>query len=113
MTEDTYDIYGKTVTLDPNTGLPLLPGGFFWRIRKERMIDPPIKIELRRKKLLGSVLVQHAWGHRVSRRSIVHEAAFCYSRWVGECAQRRENQSRKRELNDLIGDYPPKSLAGR
>lgn len=110
---DTYMIYGTRVTLDPNTGLPQLPHRMFWRVARERTIRSPIRIEIRRKTWYGSREIEHAWSDTISESAILHEAAFCYTRWREECARRRVNKTRKRQLDDLIGDYPPKKLRYR
>lgn len=107
---DTYNIYGTSVTLDPDTGLPLLPHGMFWRVKRERVIDPPIRIELRAKTWYGSREIRHSWVDTIDEGAILHAAAFCYEQWREECATRRANRARSRQLDDLIGDYPPKKL---
>lgn len=107
---DTYMFYGTRVILDPNTGLPQLPPGMFWRVMRERIIDSPIRIELRRKTWYGSREVEHVWSGTISESVVLHQAASCYTQWREECAKRRVNKTHSRKLDDLIGDYPPKKL---
>lgn len=95
--------------LDPETGLPLLPDGYFWRVRSAHFRGHAY-VELRSsylkrhwlfwKKRLSTKIHEEMILTPISRPRILKEARECV-----EAVQ-------KHLVSDysLLGDYPPKSL---
>lgn len=97
--------YGN-YALDASTGLPVLPEGHFWRIR--RSLHPYAYIEVREKRRFGSRKITEiiAMQDELENRSVV----------LRKCAQaltqHRERIERARPKFTGYGDYPPKKYAG-
>lgn len=88
-----------TVEIDETTGLPVLPDGEFWRVRK--YTKDSLQVQRRRRRWLGSKLVDY-------------ELALTSPDYSGSVEGRiaeaaREVLSRP-NVRHLIGDYPPKRL---
>lgn len=90
--------------LDDATGLPVVPEGMFWRIRKT--INPFAHVELRRKLAIGSTLVERAVCYRfelTGPREILSTCAFVLN-------QVHKNRRLEKAAFKPWGDYPPRKL---
>ena len=96
------------VPIDAQTGLPVLPNGYFWRVSLASDSYGFFKffeVELRKKWRLGSLLeLKKTCGHnrfsdQVNRELIKGTAESVYVTWKVEDAALK-----------LTGDYPPKRL---
>lgn len=103
--------------IDPTTGLPELPEGYFWKVSRTEnpygLSEEPVFVELMRTSTFDGVLVLY---RRVTRftpfeeyvdfrdlkpRHIRSTAKSVYRAW-----------KRLQRSEELLGDYPPNSLQG-
>lgn len=88
---------------DTFTGLPGLPKGYFWRVR--RGSAEYLRLQMRKKTWFGSAVVE--WSvterHKASPTEL-REAASCILRKL----ERRSTQGA--DWKKYLGDYPPKML---
>lgn len=92
--------------IDPATGMPLVPSGFFFRIERFTLASSSytVRVELRKRRRFGSVSVENSLAdHKVS--GDVLRAAF---RCLGGIGNASLTKYDGRAL--LLGDYPPKRL---
>lgn len=97
------------MNIDPDTNLPQLPEGYFWRVRNADSMGD-VKVSLRKRMALGSRSVGHgyAFGRLYSHCGITAEkiqqaAVLIYLEWE----QKGEDRI---AYNEFAGDYPPKRL---
>lgn len=95
------------MTIDPNTGMPEVPEGYFWRVKKSLLTgDTFTDVELRVKWFFMSyVVASHPiYNSHVSAQSILEAAEYImlYSAW----SERRRGETKEH----LYGDYPPNKL---
>ena len=99
----------------PETGLPELPEGHFWRLAPEGY-GRGVEVEIRRKRLglrALSVLVAHGtiYGTGAFATSIPYERVEVED--VRRTAERvLETWASRSRGRSIFGDYPPKSLGG-
>jgi hypothetical protein len=92
------------MTIDENTGLPALPEGYFWNVRKDLEGDYHVTIRrgwhyLLSYKVQGSFIIRRP----LTKESLSEKAKYVYGKW--------QDRVRVRESDDsLTGSYPPKSL---
>lgn len=106
MASNTYDWYGVMVDIDPNTGMPTLPEGYFWRVKKNSDSYWLLDIQVRRQIWVGSILV--SWIHSMlgTEAEVLHQAAQL--RQSGTLEFKLRAHSRKKHVNPkVLGDYPP------
>lgn len=103
---DTYNWYGHIVELDDDTGLPVLPEGYFWRVKRNRMNgwplmnDWPLDVQVRRKTWFGSILVHWINCNKWTDAEILHQAAQCAALHLPGIIGPEDKR--------LLGDYPTK-----
>lgn len=89
-----------THNIDPRTGLPEVPEGYFWRVKPSS--GSYILVELRKKTWLGSTCVE--WSvvrkDKASKYEIIFVAHYVMEKW----------HKVEPDLSHFYGDYPPKSL---
>ncbi|WP_346921917.1 hypothetical protein [Glutamicibacter creatinolyticus] len=114
---------------DPNTGLPELPEGHFWRLKEGEYCTVRLSIRKKRKhfgsKSIISMRVYHNWdGKNMEYRSpalvegladenltpdaIRNTAEHLLEKWHTRDAGRLRYENNVK----LMGDYPPKKLEG-
>lgn len=87
--------------IDEQTGFPVLPEGFFWRVTRG-VWSEYVYLQIRRRRLIGSV--RHA--DSILRKSEVTPAKLRYS--AGRCLEEFDPSGAKHKA--FVGDYPPKRL---
>jgi hypothetical protein len=91
------------MNIDETTGLPELPEGYFWRIKK--FIAPYARVEIRRADKFFSTLIESGVLYRAEtgdHKKIVDTAQFALKKW---------NEYRGLSARESVyGDYPPKKL---
>ena len=98
-----YDYYGHLIKLDAETGMPEVPEGYFWRVKKDLLRTVPKKpyeVHLRR--------VGRMFSHKVcyilsepTKEDVLHSAAhIMHHKFI----------PMQKVDDDLLGDYPPKKL---
>lgn len=98
----------KPTRLDKSTGLPEVPEGYFWRIKRWNYGHGPysLRVELRRRLAFGlSVAVEDSLS-RHTEEDILRSA----NQVLRLSAARIENRRTINERDKFVGDYPPKSL---
>lgn len=91
--------------IDPDTGMPVVPEGYFWRVKPGQMYA--VIVELRRKWFWGFThCVEDTLGDDLSEDGIRNLAAYVLNKWEQRAIQKRERE----EIRALFGDYPPKKL---
>lgn len=115
-----------TIEIDPTTGLPTLPEGYFWRVIEEEYAH--VGIEIRRRRRFGSTVVidmyvWHNWDgahpdsdepilvsnvsdKEFTPEAILRTAEYLLKKWRARDARALRYQANKA----LLGDYPPKKL---
>lgn len=110
MTRITIHPWG-TFDVDPTTGMPVLPEGQFWRV-KRIFFGQFWEVQLRQRGMFWSYKVEsRTFGNEapITRDNVLNGAGHC----LKEVAERRAaHESAKGEPvgKDLLGDYPPKRL---
>lgn len=94
---------------DQNTGLPQLPEGWFYRIKKwnYHLSECTLMVEVREPRRFGSRLL----GQSIARhtdRGVWQGAEFALQDAQRKARSRRTISAR----NQYLGDYPPKKLGG-
>lgn len=84
--------------IDKATGLPALPDGYFWRVKKFGSGGYPLEVQLR-SRLLWFSIVEASQLSASDRGSIMNAARNAHQEWRNRVA-----------TLDYIGDYPPKTL---
>lgn len=101
MTSRYIDPWG-TFEIDDATGLPQVPEGMFWRVKKQTSLH--WRVELREEKFFSSRLVSYATSRYdiapVSKENILSSAAFALTEY------RRTSHGDM----SLLGYYPPKKV---
>lgn len=93
--------------IDPATGLPQLPEGYFWRVRKDTFFRQYSYIEIRKPgRLFGSKIVVQATRHT---EDIDEQEIRTFADMLSEELEEKLNPKPRTEKN-LFGDYPPKKL---
>lgn len=91
------------MNIDETTGLPELPEGYFWRIKKD--IYPFAQVQIRKQGRFFSYKKYSSPLYRSSLeypRAIVKTAEYAIESW--------QRQNKILGDNDVYGDYPPKKL---
>lgn len=88
------------LTIDPASGLPKLPKGYFWRVKPcySRFCDYAVDVELRKRTWIFSHRVDDIFS---TVPGIPYSAAFLVESFYS-------TRSRYNGVDDVIGDYPPK-----
>lgn len=94
------------MNIDPNTNLPELPEGYFWRITRwtseSSQWDLQVKI---RKRLLGGLL---SWG---VASTLTRSTVWSIQQDAKQLADKfHERHNRLPGRKQFVGDYPPKRL---
>lgn len=109
---------GNNLTIDPDTNLPALPEGHFWRVKQDEYGYLDVQIRRKRKRLWSALVetgaVLHREGFNVKLTSlhvnvpkaIAKAAERVYVKWM----ERTEGYRLYEERVALLGDYPPKKL---
>lgn len=106
MTEYYTDRIWGTFELDDATGLPVLPEGEFWRVKKGVTASIHFRIEHRRKSRIGSRIVEwHPIEKKDATTKRLREAA-AFTLWK----EKKEKASPASDYRKVFGDYPPKKL---
>ncbi len=92
------------MTIDENTGLPSLPEGYFWHVRKDLEGDYHVTIR-RGWHYLLSYKVEGLWIVRepLTRNNVSYKAQRVYDKWQTRVANKSVDK-------ELTGSYPPKTL---
>lgn len=91
--------------MDDKTGMPAVPEGYFWRVKKNFLGGGFWEVQLRQRGAFWSSRVtsrHYGAGDRIDREHILMGAAFALARWQ-ESASNPDGSA-------LLGDYPPKKL---
>lgn len=92
------------IEVDPSTGLPLLPEGYFFRVAKYRFGESNLEVHLRKKTRFGSTMLY-------SRDTVGLTPELTLKQTITQLAERIYRLYREDlEIEALIGDYPPKRL---
>ena len=86
--------------IDPNTGMPELPWGYFWRVTKRDSRVWPLRVELRRRVWIFSV-EEGAAISDASKSEILNTASNVVRDWKA---------TSKNGTARFLGDYPTKHL---
>lgn len=91
--------------IDPATGMPELPEGYFWRVKQGYAYA--INVQLR-KRVMGrlSVVVENSVNDDPTPWGVRNLAAYVLYRWETSTARKQEEAA----IQNLYGDYPPKKL---
>jgi len=84
--------------IDKATGLPALPDGYFWRVKRFGVGGYPLEVQLRHRVLFFSTLVASELSGN-GRTSIFNAARNAHQQWRYSVA-----------TAEYVGDYPPKTL---
>lgn len=105
MAEREYrwaEVYGTV--MDPDTGMPEVPKGYFWRVKPGGMYK--LKVELRQRWFWGiSFEVEMCVTDDATEWGVRNNAAYILNRW-----QERTRKATGKGVEALLGDYPPKKL---
>jgi len=103
----------EPVPIDPMTGMPAVPNGYFWRVRpvgSEPKWAYYVYVELRKKQIIGSTQLARAMADQAD----VYGPTLADAVKVTAERVYRENFARRTvptpEYVGILGDYPPKSL---
>lgn len=94
------------MTTDPNTGLPALPEGYFWRIKKWKHGVFDLHIHLMKK--VGPFAFSAGDRLADTRPLSIHRAAYGIMMGVFNTKEHRALTNAK--ITKYVGDYPPKRL---
>ena len=106
------------LTIDPNTNLPTLPEGHFWRVKQDEYGYLDVQIRRKRKRMWsalvekGAVLTSDSNNVNLTDIGIdvpgyiAVSAGRVYVKWI----ERTEGYRLYAERKELLGDYPPKKL---
>ena len=89
------------MSIDTYTGLPVVPDGHFWRIKKG--VGNCLRVQLRKRIWFGSSVVE--WGVVSFSKASPEELSWTANWVLKELARKRSRGWKK-----YIGDYPPKKL---
>lgn len=93
--------------MNQTTGLPDLPEGYFWRIRETYRGSENIRVEIRKRRIIGSKRIE--W-HPVSKSEVnpsrILSAAEYALMWMRDGGFDSKGTAWKQH----VGDYPPKKL---
>lgn len=103
MTAEEIYPWGR-FEIDPNTGLPEVPEGFFFRVAKTGFGYWQVQLRRRRRGWFSKneESATHVNERPINRRWILDGAAYVITKY-------RERDPRKSDAT-LLGDYPPKKL---
>ena len=98
--------------IDEETGLPVLPEGFFWRVYKSHSNSKHYRVGVFYRTWLGRRKLVHreAWSagslHKISPEDIRDTAHHALRQWDKHTGPESD------DWKSLLGDYPPKKLYG-
>ena len=94
---------------DTNTGMPTIPAGMRWNVRKFPSLTYPLEVVLQ-KKYLGLFWVRVARSiTRATATDIYSSAEDALDKWETEAAEAKKT---KADVRKFVGTYPPKKLEG-
>lgn len=95
-----------SVEIDAETGMPVLPEGYFWRVRADRDSSGYIDVQIRRKFWIFSRAVVSTCSSKKNVKSgetILADAAYLVR-------NKFKTPTEPKPWEHFLGDYPPKKL---
>lgn len=93
------EVYGTV--MDPNTGMPEVPEGYFWRVKRGGYYK--LEVQLRKRWFWQfSHSVESCPLDDATEWGVVNNAAYILERW--------NKRTLGPTVSGLLGDYPPKKL---